>query len=185
MCVSAKLLANWVIMGRGLDSLGPGRNRKALILLSLCVAVCWAACVPAMSKPVRMTGTAYVIDGDTVVIGRRHIRLFGIDAFERDQTCGRFQCGAEAAKGLRDLTHGQRLTCTQKDIDSYGRMVAICKLSSGLDIGGELVRRGLAVDYRRFTSDYLDEEADAEAHKRGAWAYGFHSPLEYRRSHSH
>ncbi|MDV6329251.1 thermonuclease family protein [Asticcacaulis sp. 201] len=122
-----------------------------------------------------------MIDGDTVVINRRHIRLFGIDAFERDQTCGRFRCGVEARRVLQALTRNQAVSCEQQDVDPYGRMVAICRTSAGLDIGGEMVRRGLAVDYRTFSDRYMGEEADARAHKRGAWAYGFHSPLQYRR----
>jgi endonuclease YncB( thermonuclease family) len=33
--------------------------------------------------------TARVIDGDTLTIGREHIRLYGIDAPESHQTCQR------------------------------------------------------------------------------------------------
>ena len=34
-----------------------------------------------------LSGHARVIDGDTIVIGEVHVRLFGIDAPESDQTC--------------------------------------------------------------------------------------------------
>lgn len=149
------------------------------------VTVCMALCVmamPALAKPQIISGAGYVIDGDTLVIRKRHIRLFGVDAFERDQTCGRFRCGVEARKALNDLTRGRALTCLKQDIDTYGRTVAICKTSAGLDLGGEMVRRGLAVAYRSFSTQYLDEEAYAKSHRLGAWAYGFKSPLEYRRA---
>ena len=144
------------------------------------MALCVVA-LPALAKPQVISGVGYVIDGDTLVIRKRHIRLFGVDAFERDQTCGRFRCGVEARKALRDLINGQALTCLKQDIDVYGRTVAICKTPAGLDIGGEMVRRGLAVVYRSFSMRYLDEETYAKSHKFGAWAYGFKSPLQYRR----
>lgn len=187
MCVSAKALAKLLIMGRHLEGLNILRNRKRKVKVSRSVTLCLALSVlawPALAKPPALTGSAYAIDGDTLVIKRKHIRLFGIDAFEHDQTCGRFRCGVEATTALRDLVKGQTVTCRQQDRDQYGRMIAICKLSLGLDLGGEMVRRGLAVDYRSFTLDYMDEEADAQAHKRGAWARGFQSPLQYRREHS-
>jgi endonuclease YncB( thermonuclease family) len=186
MCVSAKALAKLLIMGGQIEGLDILRNRKHMFQMSRSVTFCLALSVlawPALAKPLVLTGSAYAIDGDTLVIQRRHVRLFGIDAFEHDQTCGRFRCGAEATSSLRDLIKGQVVTCRQQDRDQYGRMVAICKLPSGLDLGGEMVRRGLAVDYRSFTLDYMDEEADAKAHKRGAWARGFQSPLQYRREH--
>ncbi len=188
-CVSAKLLAKRVIMDGQLESLAALRNRKKYIRPSLWVTLCMgvtlcmtlcAGAGSAMAKPA-VTGLAYVIDGDTLVIGKRHIRLFGVDAFERDQTCGRFRCGVEARKSLSNMVSGQKLTCEKQAIDTYGRTVAICKTSAGLDVGGEMVRRGLAVAYRSFSSRYLDDEAYAESHRLGAWAYGFKSPLQYRR----
>jgi len=173
MCVSAKELAKLVIMGGHLERMAALSNSKTWLQLSRSVTLCLILSVPGGSvqaRPVTISGPAYVIDGDTLVIRKRHIRLFGVDAFERDQTCGRFRCGIEARMALHDLVAGQKLTCAMQDVDTYGRTVAICKLSSGLDIGGEMVRRGLAVDYRHFSPQYLDEETDARNHKCGAWA---------------
>jgi len=184
MCVSANVLAKRVIMGGPLERLRQAGNRKGVFVRSHWVTICMALCVlagPAQAKPQIISGVAYVIDGDTLVIRKRHIRLFGIDAFERDQTCGRFRCGLEARKTLQDLINGRPLTCEKQAIDTYGRTVAICKTSAGLDIGGEMVRRGLAVAYRSFSTQYLDEEAYAKSHRLGAWAHGFKSPLQYRR----
>jgi endonuclease YncB( thermonuclease family) len=124
-----------------------------------------------------------VVDGDTIIIGSRHIRLFGIDAFERDQMCGRFACGAQATRVMRELVRGQIVTCEKQDVDSYGRIVAICHSATGLDLGSVMVRRGLAVDYRHFTDRYMADEIAAKQARAGAWAYGFDSPLTYRRRH--
>ncbi len=128
-----------------------------------------------------LSGRAYAIDGDTLVIKGRHIRLFGVDAFEHDQTCGRFACGTQATNDMTALIRGQTVTCDQQDVDSYGRIVAICKLPGGRDLGGEMVRRGLAVAYRTYSTRYLPQEKAAQSARAGAWAYGFESPVHYRR----
>ncbi len=171
-------------MNGQLDGLMRAGNRKSRPGLSRSVTLCLALSVlagGAIAKPVIISGPAYVIDGDTLVIRKRHIRLFGIDAFERDQTCGRFRCGTEARQALHELIQRQNVICEKRDIDTYGRMIAICKISGGRDIGGEMVRRGLAVAYRSFSTQYLDEEAYARSRRLGAWGHGFESPLQYRR----
>lgn len=152
-----------------------------LSVLTLSALALSVLAAPVLARPAIISGMAYVIDGDTLVIRKRHIRLFGIDAFERNQTCGRFRCGTEARKALRDLTKGRTLTCETKAIDTYGRTVAACKTSDGRDVGGEMVRRGLAVAYRSFSTQYLGDESYAKSHHLGAWGYGFESPLQYRR----
>ena len=134
---------------------------------------------PALSGPAR------VIDGDTIVINGTHIRFYGIDAFEHDQTCGAFACGVQATSAMRDLTQGRVITCYAQDTDHYGRTVAICKRPDGLDLNAEMVRRGLAVAYRAYSLKYLPAEKQAEAARAGAWNYGFQSPLDFRRSHPH
>ncbi len=44
-----------------------------------------------------------------------------------------------------------------------------------------MVRQGLALAYRRFSLDYVDEEAAAQATRRGIWAGEFVPPWEWRR----
>ncbi len=44
-----------------------------------------------------------------------------------------------------------------------------------------MVVNGWAVAYRRFSLDYVDEEADAQAARRGIWASEFVTPWEWRR----
>ena len=183
-CVRAKLLAKLEIMAGQLKGFMNWRNRKKRHLLSHWVTFCLALpmlAAPALAKPFIVSGSAYVIDGDTLVIGRRHIRLYGVDAFERDQTCGRYPCGHEARNALLALINSQPVSCAKQDMDPYGRIVAVCKSSAGLDLGGEMVRRGLAVAYRRFSMRYINDEAYAKSNHLGAWAHGFESPLNYRR----
>ena len=132
-----------------------------------------------------LSGHAYVIDGDTLVIRGRHVRLFGVDAFEQDQMCGGFTCGRQARSVMDGLVQSIIVTCDQQDTDPYGRVVAICRTSGGLDLGREMVRRGLAVDYRHFSRRYMADEDYARTHRLGAWAYGFDSPQTWRRAHPH
>ncbi len=52
---------------------------------------------------------------------------------------------------------------------------------AGEDLEEWLVSQGWALAYRRYSLDYVDEEADAQAARRGIWAGGFVKPWEWRR----
>jgi endonuclease YncB( thermonuclease family) len=125
------------------------------------------------------------IDGDSFEIGATEIRLFGVDAFEGRQACSRggvpWDCGAAAADKLRELASNRELVCEKRDTDTYGRTVAVCR-AGGVDLGAEMVRSGLALAYRRYSSDYVDEEREAQTARRGAWAGEFLSPERDRRN---
>ncbi|HEX5045879.1 MAG TPA: thermonuclease family protein [Gammaproteobacteria bacterium] len=129
------------------------------------------------------SGTARVIDGDSLHVGDTEVRLYAVDAFEGKQTCTRggaaWACGEAAANKLRSLTSGRTITCTKKDTDSYGRTVAVCSNGSA-DLGAELASAGLALAYRQYGSDYVDEETAARAARRGAWAGEFTAPWDER-----
>jgi endonuclease YncB( thermonuclease family) len=131
-----------------------------------------------------IAGAARVIDGDSLHVGATEVRLFGVDAFEGRQVCTRngnpWRCGEAAADELRRLTADRPITCTKRDTDSYGRAVSVCT-DGAVDLGAELARAGLALAYREFSNDYVDEEAEARAALRGAWAGDFTSPWDARR----
>ena len=137
----------------------------------------------ASAAPREISGSAHVIDGDSLRVGGTEIRLFGIDAFEGRQTCERgglrWNCGEAAAEKLRSLVGSREISCEQKDTDSYGRTVAVCR-SGSVDVGAELVRSGLALAYRRYSNDYVNEENDAHSARRGAWAGTFTPPWDER-----
>ncbi len=61
------------------------------------------------------------------------------------------------------------MTCEDLDRDRYKRMVARCTVA-GEDLGAWMVSQGLALAYRRYSLDYVHEEADAQAVRRGIWA---------------
>lgn len=128
-------------------------------------------------------GIAIATDGDTIRIGEKRIRLFGIDAPEKKQTChaGRaWPCGQAAADELARLIENQVVRCIEHDSDRYGRSVAVCH-AAGIELNAHLVRAGLAVATPQYTRRYLGEQAEAEKAKRGIWAGTFQNPADYRR----
>ena len=67
-------------------------------------------------------GTATVIDGDTIRIGATKIRLYGIDAPEKRQTCRSangmvWHCGLAAWTRLEALTLDEEIGCYRPDGD--------------------------------------------------------------------
>lgn len=126
-------------------------------------------------------GHARVIDGDTIVVDGKHVRLFGIDAPELHQRCGPEACGLAAKAALERMTRNDPVSCTEQDRDRYGRSVAICRTVDG-DLGARLVALGMAVDYRTYSHGrYADQQDAARAEGLGIWRTGFTWPAEYRR----
>ena len=52
---------------------------------------------------------------------------------------------------------------------------------AGEDLEAWMVANGWAVAYRRYSLDYIDEEAAAQAARRGIWVGEFMKPWEWRR----
>jgi len=127
-------------------------------------------------------GAAYVIDGDTLIIDGRHIRLQGIDAPEMKQTCRRqerdYDCGVEARSVLRKLIDERAVRCSGTRNDKYGRLLGDCR-AGDLDLNRTMVEDGWAVAYGSYTS----EEAGARREGRGIWAGSFERPQDWRKEH--
>jgi endonuclease YncB( thermonuclease family) len=78
-----------------------------------------------------VSGTADIIDGDTLDVGTARVRLFGIDAPETAQECAdgrdaKWACGRSAKRAAEKLTAGQVITCKGQNTDAYGRLLAVC-----------------------------------------------------------
>jgi endonuclease YncB( thermonuclease family) len=133
-----------------------------------------------------VVGTAKIIDGDTIVIAGEHVRLQGIDAPETDQTCTAYgqqwSCGRSAADWLKEYLRGRKVECVGHARDRYGRLLAVC-YAGGENINDRLVREGWALDYRKYSSDYLAAEAEAKRRSAGLWRGDFVPPWQWRSEH--
>lgn len=131
-----------------------------------------------------MIGHARVLDGDTVEVSGEKVRLHGIDAPERDQVCLKgdvpVACGREATEALRDMIDGRSVTCEGSKHDRYGRLIGVCRVD-GVDLNGMMARTGHGVAYRKYSRDYVGEEAMAKAEKLGLWGSEFMMPWEWRK----
>jgi endonuclease YncB( thermonuclease family) len=135
------------------------------------------------NKPT-LTGIPRIIDGDTIRIGDTRIRLHGIDAPEAKQTCAiggkEWQCGQDATNALVRIVGKHQVSCSQRDVDRYGRIVAVCRARS-IELNAWMVRNGWAVAYRRYSKDYVRDEGKAGTARKGMWRGQFVMPWDWRR----
>lgn len=147
-----------------------------------------------MASSEQITGPATVVDGDTLIIGGSRIRLFGIDAPEKDQTCASqdgstIPCGQLASNALQRLIASDAVRCIVHTADRYGRPVAGCVtvrqtaqgLAVALDLNHEMVARGLAYADARDSQVYEATMLRARANAQGFWVTEFEKPSEFRR----
>lgn len=115
-----------------------------------------------MAAPSTVEGVARVIDGDTLELAGERIRLWGIDAPERSQTCRlaaqAWRCGEDAARALDRLLKGRAVRCKPQGRDRYSRLVAVC-MAAGSDIGAAMAAPGLGARLRSLLGWSLSRRA--------------------------
>jgi endonuclease YncB( thermonuclease family) len=158
--------------------------------LRMCAGASWLGVYPidAISAQASFSGIGHAKDGDSLTIGDRQVRLFGIDAPEWGQVCSRggqpWDCGSAAASELGKLVTDKPVQCVAVDIDQYHRTVAQCTVGE-LDVNRTMVALGYAIAYRRYSTAYVSAEESAKANRRGLWAGTFELPSQYRREERH
>lgn len=129
-----------------------------------------------------LTGKVRATDGDSLRMGDKRIRLFGIDAPESAQTCTLgdepWACGRASRKALERLVKGETVTCQVQDMDR-GRYVASC-FAGGTDVSWHMVRRGWAVAYTRYSLRYTPAEVEARRQGLALWRSSFERPHDWR-----
>jgi endonuclease YncB( thermonuclease family) len=151
-----------------------------------------------------------VIDGDTIVFNGEHIRLYGIDAPEKNQECeaasapgkgGASQEGSEPGKGeqtkqewqaglhakwaLQDLIRSAGTIHVERHgIDRYKRTLAVVTNEQAGDINGAMVLQGMAWAYTQYSWRYGVQQAMAKSQHVGIWAHDCVPAWEWRHRHA-
>jgi len=132
---------------------------------------------------------ARVVDGDTVALaGGERIRLYGIDAPEKEQARG-----AEATQALESLVSvapGSTVLLRRYGMDGYGRTLGGLTLEGreGEDyLNHEMIRRGWAWAYSKPHDRvkppraYINDQLAARLEHRGLWQDLFpQNPADFR-----
>jgi endonuclease YncB( thermonuclease family) len=162
---------------------GHGVRRLDALVATLVLIGLVAGAAYLMRPDEVVVGFASVIDGDSIRLDGREIRIAGIDAPELRQTClaeGRpYPCGEIARQALGDMLADRVVTCRMGGRDRYQRRVASCE-AGGNDVGAALVSRGYALAYGR----YEREEAAARQKKLELWSGSFERPSDWRKVHA-
>ena len=133
------------------------------------------------------SGKAFALDGDSIKVGKKEVRLFGLDAPEYKQKCldqnnQEYGCGIISHDFLTKLINGKKVECVYAEKDKYDRFLGKCFIGE-VSINEEIVKNGMAVIYN-FTesSDKMDNlEKQAKATKIGIWRGSFELPKDYRK----
>jgi endonuclease YncB( thermonuclease family) len=149
---------NMGMQTRGRDTM----CQRPLTFIALVLVIGWTillgGAVPLHAE--ELVGRARIIDGDTIEVRGKRIRLYEIDAPESRQQClieaKRYPCGKVAAGALEDLTTGTEVRCRKEDMDRYGRIVAVCFVG-GQNLNAWMVAQGWALAYRRYSLDCVDD----------------------------
>jgi len=128
-----------------------------------------------------------VVDGDSLEIAAKRIRLVGIDAPEYFQTCednqGReYMCGQEAKAYLEKLIekgrrNGKKVKCMAQGSDRYKRDLSVCYIGD-TELNFEMVKSGYALSYK--SDKYALAEKRAKKRGKGLWQGKFMRPEIYR-----
>jgi micrococcal nuclease len=101
----------------------------------------------ALMAPAELKGKAWALDGDTLYVDHKAIRLWGVDAEELSEPDG-----FRARAALQDIVRDATVVCTIAGA-SHKRAVARCRVG-GADVGEELVKAGAALDCPRYSGGH-------------------------------
>jgi len=141
----------------------------------------------------KISGFAKIVDGDTIKINSKKIRLYGIDAPEKKQKCKKtyltisfmsftkdYMCGEVSTQKLIKKINKQKLNCNIIDVDRYKRLIGEC-FKRNINLNSWMVSNGYAVAYRKYSKKYVLDEINAKNNKLGIWQGKFEMPWDYRR----
>jgi endonuclease YncB( thermonuclease family) len=145
--------------------------------LGRCLTPLGAICIAA-------SAVAHAADrAEGLVIEGRSYVLWGIDTPPRRQRCASgWPAGERSAQALEGFLQGKTPVCEARGRDQAGRTVAICRVD-GQDIGGALVRDGMAWARLGVPHGYVVQEAQAAAERIGIHHHHCELPVAWRLKH--
>lgn len=126
-----------------------------------------------------------IVDGDTLRLGDRMLRLYGVEAPQRGQFCTNpqgqlYDCGTAAAAELARLVGEKPLDCRVHGRDRFGRALGACRAGE-LDLNAAMITAGWALADGGAMPALAPMETAARQAQRGLWAGGFEPPAHWRR----
>ena len=169
-------------------------KKKLIILIIISIIFFILTYIDVRSENInKITGFAKVVDGDTIKINSKKIRLYGIDAPEKKQKCKKiyltisfmsftkdYMCGEVSTQRLIKKINKQKLNCNILDVDRYKRLIGEC-FKRNINLNSWMVSNGYAVAYRKYSKKYVSDEINAKNNKLGIWQGKFEMPWDYRR----
>ena len=156
---------------------------KSLLIIFSLIFIIYIINIPTISST-EIIGKPIVIDGDTIKILNKKIRLHGIDSPEIKQSClyknnKKWECGMDAKKALNNFIIDKNLRCISKKKDRYKRLIGTCYLRD-IDIQEWMVKNGWAIAYRKYSKKYIEAEVYAKNNNLGIWQGNFIEPQKWR-----
>lgn len=154
---------------------------RMVVATSLAGLLCLSALA---ARAETILGQPRIIDGDTVEIGEKKIRLHGIDAPETDQLCldaegEKWECGIAARDALSAFSDNRPWSCEVSGKDRYDRSLASCSIA-GHDINKWMVQHGWALAFVRYSDRYVADESWSREIPAGLWSGAFIAPWDWR-----
>lgn len=131
-------------------------------------------------------GYPKVLSGSILYLDDIKIKLFGIDAPDRNQICAdrynqNYNCGVDAMTWLHDWLEGKEVSCHILSKIEQGWATGSCFTDNHkYDVAAVVVNAGWAVAYTRSTDIYVPYEKQAADARRGLWSGTFYKPWDWR-----
>jgi endonuclease YncB( thermonuclease family) len=130
-------------------------------------------------------GEVRVLDGDTLRLGDRVLRLAALDVPDRGRASCRddagrsADCAGLAAESLARLVADRTVECRVQGRDRLGRGLGTCR-AGGVELNASLVAAGWALAEAGAQPALAAVEASARQAGRGLWASGVSPPERWR-----
>ncbi len=153
-----------------------------LMFLVLPVAAQQAAVPDNDALKLSTTPRFVIVDGGTLKYAKQLVRLFGINAPEKEQTCddGKWLPGPLAKKALEGLIDGRPVTCYQVEFDKRNNQPVTRCYAGNDDLQEKMVAAGWAWAFVHDSDRYVETERDAAARKVGVHAHRCMPPWVWR-----